>query len=103
MALRILYLSLALILSGAANAATENAFCLKAPDGDGFYSGCLESKIPHATTPKIICTDPTNRDKTVTPSANAAQNWPRAAEGTVNWCPKPQGVAGGKSPIRGEQ
>lgn len=102
MTLRILCLSLALILLGTANAATENAFCLKAPDGDGFYSGCTETQLPHAATPKVICLDPANPKRFATPSASAAQNWTRTAEGAQNWCPKAQGVAGGKSPIRGD-
>ena len=102
MSMRIFCLSLALILSAVANAGADSVFCLKAPDGDGFYSGCMDNIIPHAATPKVICTDPINRDKTVTPSANAAQSWTRAAEGTVNWCPKASTGGGKSSPIRGE-
>lgn len=103
MSMRLFCLSLALSLSAAVNARADSVFCLKAPDGDGFYSGCTETQLPHAATPKVICVDPTNPRRFITPSPGAIQSWPRAAEGAQNWCPKASAGGGKSSPIRGEQ
>jgi hypothetical protein len=89
MILRLIILTAGLLAPSGAYAADR--FCLRAPDKQhASYSGCSEYTPPHADTPKVVCSDPTDPMRAAKPGANAVKNWVRAAEGAEIWCPKPE-------------